>query len=142
MDQEKEKLIEFKKDCLLQEYQTALEWDTQANQHSLQFRKWCVTFWLIYIGLLIKKDWYTTITITHMVVGILGIFFFWVLNLITDRRQWRVVAAGVRAGRVGGGDFPGWRKSTSAFKGWCRGLSTGRTIVPPICIRPTKSRTG
>lgn len=79
---EEKELFNFKKECLFQALQRNLEWAKRTNEIAMQAKKWCIAFWLIYVGFFVKE---TNLNITWLQVsiGILGIFFFLAWELTT-----------------------------------------------------------
>jgi hypothetical protein len=75
-------LFNFKKECLFQALQRNLEWAKRTNEIAMQAKKWCIAYWLIYVGFFVKE---TTLNITwlQISIGLLGIFFFLAWELIT-----------------------------------------------------------
>lgn len=74
-------LFSFKKECLFQALQRNLEWAKRSNEISMQAKKWCIAYWLIYVGFFVKE---TNLKITwlQICIGLLGIFFFLAWELV------------------------------------------------------------
>jgi hypothetical protein len=75
-------LFDYKKECLFQSLQRNLEWAKRTNEISNHAKNWCVAYWLIYVGSLVK-DSSPNVTLLQICVGVLGILFFLVLDAIT-----------------------------------------------------------
>ena len=68
-------LFNYRKECLFQALQRNLEWAKWANEIAMEAKKWCIAYWLIYVGFFIKE---ATVKVTwlQIIIGLLGIFFF------------------------------------------------------------------
>jgi len=83
MTQEESRLYEHRKESLVHALNRNLEWAKRTNEIALQVRRWCIAFCLIFFGFLIK-DHPITIRWFHFVIGITGITFFMLLDLLQD----------------------------------------------------------
>jgi hypothetical protein len=72
-------LFNYKKECLLH----ALQRNLQAGERSseLQAKKWCIAYWLIYVGFFVKER-NLIVTWLEVGVGLLGIAFFLAWELV------------------------------------------------------------
>jgi hypothetical protein len=75
-------LLNYRKECLFQALQRNLEWAKRTNEISTQAKNWCVAYWLIYVGSLVKES-PTNITWLQICVGVLGVMFFLGLDVTT-----------------------------------------------------------
>lgn len=75
-------LFDFNKECLFKALERNLEWAKWTNEIAMQAKKWCIAFWLIYVGFFVKD---TTLRITwlQISIGLLGIFFFLVWEVVS-----------------------------------------------------------
>jgi hypothetical protein len=78
---QEQRLFDYKKECLFKALDRNLEWAKRTNEIALQAKRWCVAFWLIYVGLLVK-DVGSQVGWVHVAFGILGIIFFLILDLM------------------------------------------------------------
>ena len=75
-------LFNFKKECVFHALQRNLEWAKRTNEIALQAKKWCIAYWLIYVGFFVKETG-VSVSWLQILVGLLGIFFFLAWELIT-----------------------------------------------------------
>jgi len=75
-------LFNFRKECIFQALQRNLEWAKRTNEIALQSKKWCIAYWLIYVGFFVKET-NPSITWLQVSIGVLGIFFFLAWEMIT-----------------------------------------------------------
>lgn len=76
-----EKLYEHRKECYFFAFKRNFEWSKKTNEIALQIRKWCIAFWLIFFGFLIKED-EATIHWFHFIIGVSGVVFFMSLDVL------------------------------------------------------------
>jgi hypothetical protein len=79
---EDKELLHYKKECLFQSLERNLEWAKRTNEISIQAKNWCVAYWLIYVGSLVKEP-NSNVTWLQICVGVLGVLFFLVLDTAT-----------------------------------------------------------
>jgi len=75
-------LFTFKKECLFQALQRNLEWAKRTNEIAMQAKKWCIAYWLIYVGFF-AKDTTLSVSWLQIAIGLLGICFFLAWELVT-----------------------------------------------------------
>ena len=75
-------LFNFRKDCIFHALQRNLEWAKWTNEMAMQAKKWCIAYWLIYVGFFAKESG-LRITWIQILVGLLGIFFFLAWEVVT-----------------------------------------------------------
>ena len=79
---EDKELLDYKKECLFQSLHRNLEWAKRTNEISTHAKSWCVAYWLIYVGSLVKEP-SSSVTWLQICVGVLGVLFFLILDLTT-----------------------------------------------------------
>jgi hypothetical protein len=75
-------LFNYRKECLFQALQRNLEWAKWANEIAMEAKKWCIAYWLIYVGFFVR-DATVNVTWLQIIIGLVGIFFFLTWEMIS-----------------------------------------------------------